>query len=173
MRGHFQLIKARSNEHPTRQAFLQTPSPEYKIPGGGRVCNIIKELDEAITARLDELLRDAGEGPWFLTSDGATSKGEGLLTVDCRNAHGECYYLTLVNGDWRKQDAAFLRQQSKAADLASQKPCACLLWRIVESLKSFILASGSDCANCARDVGRKQLLAPGRRRLFGLGPLRF
>ena len=107
-------------QYPLWQAFLTALSPEYKIPGKGRIWNLIKELDETITASLDGVLADVAKGPWFLTSDGATSKGEGLLSVDCRNARGECYHLTLVNGEWRKQDAVFLQQHLKATQRATR-----------------------------------------------------
>ncbi|CAE7598729.1 GIP [Symbiodinium sp. CCMP2592] len=109
--------QVRSNEHPMWRAFLKTLSPEYRIPERHRIWSLIKELDEAISCKLRELLSDASQ-MWFLTSDGATSKGEGLLSIDCRNSHGDCYHLALINGEWRKQDAVWIKQQLKVADPA-------------------------------------------------------
>ena len=129
-------LQVRSNEHPMWRAFLKTLSPEYKIPERQRIWSLIKELDEAISCKLRELLSDASQ-MWFLTSDGATSKGEGLLSIDCRNSHGDCYHLALINGEWRKQDAVWIKQQLTVAHPVSQHHSEhmCLLEKRMQNLQ--------------------------------------
>ena len=63
------------------------------------------QIDQALQEKLER------DGPWFLTADGATSKGQSLITVDIMNCNDECYHLALVDGGHQKLDAAWMKEQ--------------------------------------------------------------
>ncbi|CAE7387760.1 GIP [Symbiodinium sp. CCMP2592] len=146
--------QVRSNEHPMWRAFLKTLSPEYRIPERHRIWSLIKELDEAISCKLRELLSDASQ-MWFLTSDGATSKGEGLLSIDCRNSHGDCYHLALINGEWRKQVHTDLIPPGRLAGLSQDTASTCR--KAFRLLAEELRASGHhrlDYVSCGEHVAQ-------------------
>ena len=99
-------MAVRATEHPLQRHFLTSIAPDYKIPGKNRIWNLIKEIDAELTGKVDQVLSSPNSGPWFLTSDGASSKMEALLTVDARDPKGQCFHLALLNASYHKQDAA-------------------------------------------------------------------
>ena len=91
--------------------FLGYIAPEYEQPSRQALERTASELSQEITTALREKLRL--DGPWFLTADGATSKGQSLLTIDCANASDECFHLALVDGGYSRLDATWLKEQLK------------------------------------------------------------
>ena len=55
--------------------FITYVAPTYQLPGKMRMWNLVKELDGEITSRINRMFSAPANGPWFLTSDGATSRG--------------------------------------------------------------------------------------------------
>lgn len=91
--------------------FLGYIAPEYEQPSRQALERTASELSQEITTALREKLQR--DGPWFLSADGATSKGQSLLTIDVANASDECFHLALVDGGHSRLDATWLKEQLK------------------------------------------------------------
>ena len=63
------------------------------------------EVDQKLAEKLQH------DGPWFVTADGATSKGHSLVTIDCTNAQDDVIHLALIDGGYNRLDAVWLKQQ--------------------------------------------------------------
>lgn len=69
----------------------------------------IESLDREITQKLTQRLQDARHGPWMLTCDGATNRGDPLISVDAMNGAGECWHVKLVDCGALQQDATRIK----------------------------------------------------------------
>lgn len=82
-------------------------------------------LVDEMANEIQDLLRVkmAQSGPWFLTADGATSKGRSLYTFDIVNANDEYYHLALLDGGAQRLDSAWLKEQLRS--MAERVPNLC------------------------------------------------
>ena len=79
------------------------------IPGRQTLTRRIQELDAELTEKMTQRLRDPRHGPWLLTCDAATNRGDPLVSVDAMNGAGECWHINLCHSGEASQTAAFLK----------------------------------------------------------------
>ena len=90
------------------ERICQTSRPVLSS-GRAALTQTIQTLDQEITAKLTERLQDGRRGPWFLTSDAATNRGDPLISVDAMNAAGERWHVKLVCCGAEQQDAGRIK----------------------------------------------------------------
>ena len=87
--------------------FLAYIAPPYKVMSANKMWSVLCQLDQDITAALDERLQR--KEPWFLCSDSATSKGHGLVSFDISNAQDECFQLATISSGYAQQTSGWLK----------------------------------------------------------------
>lgn len=93
----------------TWSSFLGFIAQDYRQPTRQRIDELCEQMSNEVDQKLAEkLLHD---GPWFVTADGATSKGHSLVTIDCTNAQDDVIHLALIDGGYNRLDAVWLKQQ--------------------------------------------------------------
>ena len=95
--------------------------PSYAVPSDRQVGRLVDEMASEIQALLR--VKMAQWGPWFLTADGATSKGRSLYTFDIVNANDEHYHLALLDGGAQRLDSPWLNEQLRS--MAERVPNLC------------------------------------------------
>ena len=86
---------------------LWLPITNHRLDKG--LWTVIRQLEREIDAKLAEKVQSSG--PWFLCSDGATSKGQTLVTFDIANHQEERFHYRLVDCGHNRVDASFLKQE--------------------------------------------------------------
>ena len=71
----------------------------------------IEQLDAEITGKLTQRLQNATYGPWLLTCDAATNRGDPLVSVDAMNGAGECWHIRLCDSAEASQSGVFLKDR--------------------------------------------------------------
>lgn len=93
----------------TWSSFLGFIAQDYRQPTRQRIDELCEQMSNEVDQKLAEKLQH--DGPWFVTADGATSKGHSLVTIDCTNAQDDVIHLALIDGGYNRLDAVWLKQQ--------------------------------------------------------------
>ena len=96
----------RQLEHPAQAAFLKRLNAEYSPPPHTTAQRILSSLDQEVSDKLKVAL--AQNGPWALSTDGASSRDDRLWVLMAQNLQGERMVLEQQSSGAAKQSADVL-----------------------------------------------------------------